>query len=99
MWRTHAGQLFAASIELFVAARTDPDLRERMAEVERETTALIYSLAQEIFPDRARDRQFRAALDTALAAIRGLALLNFIEPVDERRWRALKRQLLAMASD
>ena len=98
MWRTHVGQLFTASIELFVAARTDADLRERMVEVERDTTKLIYSLAQGLFPERARDRQFRAALDTALAAIRGLAVLNFIEPVDERRWRALKRQLLAMAA-
>ena len=97
MWRVHASPLFAASIELFVASRTDADLRARMVEVERDTTALIYALAKDLFPERASDKPFRDALDAALAAIRGLALLHFVDAVDERRWRALKRRLMAMA--
>lgn len=97
LWRSHAGPLFAASIEMFVAARTDPELRERLGELEREVTGTISSALESVFGDDARDRAFRELVETSLAAMRGLALLQFIDGHDvERRWRAIRRRLLAL---
>jgi AcrR family transcriptional regulator len=97
LWRSHAGPLFAASVEMFVAARTDPDLRERLGELEREVTGTISAALENVFGDQARDRAFRELVETSLASMRGLALLQFIDGRDvERRWRSIRRRLLAM---
>lgn len=102
VWDLHMSPLFVASMELYVAARTDPELRARLGEVEREVNAAIIAGTAELFPDRVGDRAFREALDAALAAVRGTALLTFIEEPGAptaRRWPAVRRQLLKMSDE
>jgi AcrR family transcriptional regulator len=96
VWAMHTSRLFAASMELFVAARTDPELRSRLVEVERDVSQTISAGLVGLFPDRAGDRAFRESIDADLAAMRGLAILGFVYPDKEidKRWRALRRRLL-----
>jgi AcrR family transcriptional regulator len=97
LWRIHMGPLFAASVELWVAARVDHDLRERLQEVEREIAILTSSGVNDLFPDLAKVPGFRDAVDAGLATMRGLALLGFVigEREVERRWSGARRTLIA----
>ncbi|MDX6615471.1 MAG: hypothetical protein QOD60_562 [Solirubrobacterales bacterium] len=101
MWAQHKGPLYAASIELFVAARTDPDLRKRMVEVEREVTRTIAKGLLDLAPESAARREFRDAVDLTLSAMRGLALLSFADPeMDiDRRWAAMRKLLIERVAD
>jgi AcrR family transcriptional regulator len=97
IWSLHNGPLYAASVELFVAARTDPELRARLAEVERDVTNQVYASAGESFADGGNPKALRECLDLTLAAMRGLALLEFADTGSgKRRWPRTKRRLLAM---
>ena len=97
LWRIHTGPLFAASVELWVAARNDSELRERLVEVEREMALRISTDIADLFEEHAPKREFREGVDASLAAMRGLALLGFVngEREVERRWPGVRRRLLA----
>jgi len=97
LWRIHMGPLFAASVELWVAARVDENLRARLIEVEREMAAITASGVNDLFPDLAKVAAFREAVDASLATMRGLALLGFVvgEREIERRWAGARRTLIA----
>jgi len=101
MWAQHKGPLYAASIELFVAARTDAELRKRLAEVERDVTRTISKGMLDLAPDSAAKREFRDAVDLTLSAMRGLALLSFADPEKDidRRWAAMREPLIQRLSD
>jgi AcrR family transcriptional regulator len=98
LWRSHSGPLFAASVEMFVAARTDADLRAELREVESEITAAVGAALEDVFGEVARQRAFRELVETSLASMRGLALLAFYDGDRdvERRWRAVRSRLLDM---
>ncbi len=97
LWTLHTSPLFAASMELIIASRTDPELRKRMIEVEREIGEQIDSNMRDLFPGEARSQEFRAGVDTVLSAMRGLAMLSFADSKAEveRRWQAMRERLLA----
>ncbi len=97
LWGIHTGPLFAASVELWVAARADEDLRLRLVEVEREIAALTLAGIDDLFPEMTGRREFREAVDASLATMRGLALLRFVndEREMERRWAGARRTLVA----
>jgi AcrR family transcriptional regulator len=82
-WDVHASPLFVAALELWVAARTD-------------VTQAVTSVAPTLFPKLAARQTFNAELEATMAAIRGLALLRFVDEPEEieRRWRAVKRRML-----
>ena len=95
IWHQHSTPLFTAAIELFVAARTDPELRERMSKVEREVTADAYAAAAEVMPGFEQQPVLRDWLDASLALMRGIAILNFVDSGSgTRRWPRLRQRLL-----
>jgi hypothetical protein len=97
LWSIHAGPAFQATMELWVAARTDPEVRDALGDVARDVTGMIALSARELYPDLIVKRGANAVLDTSLAAIRGLAILRFHgDPHVERRWAATRRHLLAL---
>lgn len=102
LWRSHAGPLFQAALELWVAARTDAELAEAVRGVDRQVTAQIWEGAELLFGPVARNRAFAEDLETALATMRGLALLlsagNDPKAV-EKRWRAARKRILAMLAE
>lgn len=95
IWRLHRGPVFAAAMELWVAARTDAEVRAGLAEVARDINRLITGAAADLFPQLATKAGAGPLLDTALAAVRGLAMLEFHgDPHVEKRWRATRAHLL-----
>jgi AcrR family transcriptional regulator len=97
LWRIHNGPLFAASVELWVASRSDEEMRLRLVEVEREVAAITAKGIDELFPEMAGNREFRDVVDVSLATMRGLALTRSVigEREIERRWSRARRTLVA----
>ncbi len=96
VWELHTGPVFQATMELWVAARTDREIRAAMDVVARDITRIIGQGATELFPDLMAKPRAAEVLELALATMRGLALLNFTgEQADvQRRWRRLRAHLL-----
>lgn len=101
LWAIHTSPLFAASMELILASRTDPELRDRMVEVERDVTQRINANLVDLFPELAGERRFRDSVDATLAAMRGVGMLAFFDSKAEvdRRWRALRPRLIALVGE
>jgi AcrR family transcriptional regulator len=97
LWRIHNGPAVQATLELWIAARTDPGLSEAMRELERDVTGMLLDGAGELLPKRTADPNFNVYLDATLALIRGLAMTAPVDgaSVVERRWQAIRPHLLA----
>jgi AcrR family transcriptional regulator len=97
-WEIHKGPVFQAAMELWVAARTDPEIRVAMDEVARDVTRMIAAGASELFPELMARRRAGELLDMALATMRGQAMLRFTsDHADvERRWRRARGHLLEL---
>jgi AcrR family transcriptional regulator len=100
LWEAHKGPAFDASLELWVAARTDPEMRSRVLDYERAVAYASWELAAEQIGPIAHDPDFHYAIDAALATMRGYALLRGSRGEDsdavERRWAAVRPRLLAL---
>jgi AcrR family transcriptional regulator len=98
VWEIHTGPVFQATMELWVAARTDPEIRGAMAEVARDITRLIAQGGVELFPELMAKRRSGELLDMGLATMRGLALLGFTTEAAEveRRWRRARTHLIEL---
>lgn len=97
LWEVHKGPLMAAMAELLVAARTDPELRERLVGAQREALEATAAVGAHVFPD-APAHVVARLLDTALAAQRGLALLGFVdEAAADAMWEAARGHVLDLA--
>jgi AcrR family transcriptional regulator len=98
LWELHKGPLMAAVAELAVAARTDLDLRNQFAPVQREAIAGSSSITAHLFPRAAGDPPQLALIHTALGTMRGLALLGFVDPpAADALWPSTRRHLLTLA--
>lgn len=97
-WEMHTGPVFQATMELWVAARTDPEISQAMEEVARDVTRMIATGAAEMFPELMARPRAGEILDMGLAIMRGLAMLRFTgEEADvERRWRRARGHLLEL---
>ena len=98
VWEIHTGPVFQATMELWVAARTDPELRAEMDEVQRDVTRMVGRVAAELFPELMAKAHAGEVLELGMATMRGLAMLRFTsDPADvERRWRRARAYLLGL---
>jgi AcrR family transcriptional regulator len=100
MWELHGGPLFQASTELWVAARTDADLRATLAKLQHEVAQLNALAAPILFPEMADQRGFAQVIDTGQAAIRGLALLAFVDESEaDAAWPAVRAHIIELSRD
>lgn len=93
----YSGPLFAAVIELSLAARGDTELREVIAVEERNISHAMETTVTAIFGEEAPVVAER--WPTVLSAIRGLALLKLLghAPASvDRQWVATRRELLEL---
>ena len=94
VWQFYAGPTFVAALELWVAARTNADLREHLLVVEeridREGRALVAEIAPEI------DEPSGLATRHAVATMRGIAMRRalYLDADIDAEWRAVKPLLL-----
>lgn len=75
-----------ASLELHMAARTDPELRAAFAPVAAEHHRRILEMARELFPAAtARNRRFETFIDLALAVLQGAAVGALAHSTEQSR--------------
>ena len=100
IWEEYKGPLFEAVLELWVASRTDPDLRGKLIEIERNVGAAITEVAQESLGAVAKRKGFMDDLVFALSTIRGLALLRVSNDIDAEtlalRWEQARERLVKL---
>ena len=99
-WELLKGPLFAAMIELWVAARTDPELRGELAEAEHDGTRLVASAVHALYTEVADEPGFGELLASGRATMRGLAMARFVDDSGtEQAWPAIRAQLLERAAE
>jgi AcrR family transcriptional regulator len=100
LWEEHQGPIFAATLELWVASRTEPELRQELQRIERDVAAAIVREAELALGPIARRPGFADDLIVALATVRGLALLEISNGGGGRalakRWRRTRERLLQL---
>jgi AcrR family transcriptional regulator len=96
MWEIHQGSLQYAAMEMWVAARTDPELCAQLTEVEPEARAALLKFTATAFADYVDHPRFQHVMYTALDTVRGLVLLGLsnsdIGQLDTR-WKRAKSDL------
>lgn len=102
LWDTLHGPLFAATLELWVAAKNNPDLAAALAPHEHELGRDIRAGIAEMFGDElAGHEAFPELLSVLLSSMRGVALTYTFERRDHRldpnlvTWKRLARTYLS----
>ena len=96
LWDVHQGPIFVATVELWVAGRTDPLLASEMAKFEPLATSNILTALQQAFPGRDASRELVSFIFTAMDTIRGILISNFVEPDKTRAKRQWDRAATAL---
>jgi AcrR family transcriptional regulator len=102
LWEEHQGAAFHAALELWVASRTDPELREKLHRIERDVATSIAREAEAALGASARRPGFTDDVIFALATIRGLALLQISNGGSsralDRLWVQARERLVPLLS-
>lgn len=93
-----AGDLFTAALELWVAARTDPDLKPSVVELEARLGRACHRVAVTLLDADESRPGVREAVQATLDLARGLALANLLTD-DRRRRSGIVRQWARMLDD
>jgi AcrR family transcriptional regulator len=97
-WELFSGPLFRAVLELAVQARADPELRDALEPAERMFGRGAIPLLRPAFRRAPDDERLDEVIGTALATIRGLALLRVLEPENDPgvSWPQVRPRLLSL---
>jgi AcrR family transcriptional regulator len=101
IWDLHQGSIFVATVELWVAGRTDPTLAREMAKFEPVATANLIAGMAHVFPGAEAGNELRSFFFTAMDVIRGILISNFVEPDAtraKRQWDRASTSLLAVGA-
>lgn len=96
LWESHQGPMFVATVELWVAARTDPVLARHVERVEPLVNSTLISAVAQLVPDHAVRKDLRNFVYTAMDALRGILLASFVDRDTaraRRRWNRACEQL------
>ena len=96
LWEAHQGPMFIATVELWVAARTDPVLAAHVERVEPVVNSTLISAIAQLVPDHAARKELRNFVYTAMDALRGILLNSFVDSDNaraRRRWDRACEQL------
>jgi AcrR family transcriptional regulator len=99
LWQLHHEPVFIAALELWVAARTDLELRANLTRFAREFTATTAALGVEMLPEMSAHPDFRARMELAMSSMRGLAMHQAVDTPRNitRAWSLVRAQLLSLA--
>jgi AcrR family transcriptional regulator len=99
LWDLHRGPTFVATVELWVAARTDADLRRHVATIEPVVLAILRDAADRSGPSGVTSdpdgAELLDAVFTAMDTMRGLMISAWHLPARQRnaRWRRARERL------
>jgi AcrR family transcriptional regulator len=102
LWEAHQGPMFVATLELWVAARTNPVLLQEIKRVEPLVNDTLAAAVAQVLPDGTQQKKLRNAVYTAMDALRGVMVLS---PVDDdatitrRRWNRACEDLRKVIAD
>ena len=101
LWDSLHGPLFAATLELWVAAKNNPELAAALAPQEHEVGRAIRRAVAEVFgPELSTRDRFAELVSLLLSSMRGVALTYAFERRNHREdpnlvtWKSLARALL-----
>lgn len=80
LWCIYCDPRLAGVFELFLAARTDPDLQQRLTPVMADHAAREVAFARLLFPDAALRPDFEAVVLGLLSTLQGAAVASFVMP-------------------
>lgn len=97
-WHVHTGPEVQAAMELWMAARNDPELRPVLRELDQSVLQILDATAAALFPNQGSDPVLAELIELTLATVRGFAMLPPVtEPNElEELWQAAKRHLVAL---
>jgi AcrR family transcriptional regulator len=90
--RTFTGRLYAVALEVWVAARTDPELRAALAPLERRIGRELFQLTVDVLDVDGADPDVREAVQLTLELMRGLGVAGLLTEDRKRRQRLLRWQ-------
>jgi AcrR family transcriptional regulator len=97
LWEDFSSPVFTVFVKLWIAAADDAELHERLAVAERGIARAIGRLAAESIGDMRDQSGWEGRLLIALAALRGLALMEHFEPRTEPQadpWPSAREALI-----
>jgi hypothetical protein len=89
IWESHQGPIFAATVELWIAARTDPALAQQVERVEPIVNGALVGAIAQLLPEQVAQKELRDIIYTAMDALRGILVSSFGDPEPHRarrRW-------------
>jgi AcrR family transcriptional regulator len=100
MWGLLKGPLLQASVELWIAARTDVELREHLIAAQRDGARWIAAGGRMSYPELVERPGFAQLVATGWANMRGLAMLRLVNEADaDRAWPAMRAHLLGLIAE
>ncbi|MCB0862644.1 MAG: TetR family transcriptional regulator [Solirubrobacterales bacterium] len=102
LWEEHQGDAFDALLELWVASRTDEEMREHLFKIERDVgVAIVEELATALGAIADRP-DFNDDMIYILATMRGLSMMRISHGVSDsslnRRWQEIRQRLALILS-
>lgn len=100
IWDIHSGPVFTANAELWLAARTDPELRAEIAAVEPTASGAIIGFVQRFPLPKHLQREMQNFLFTAMDTVRGVMFGAYATLDDQQRdarWQRAKADLRMLA--
>ncbi len=91
LWEAHQGPMFIATLELWVAARTDPVLAHQIERVEPVVNSALIAAIAQLLPEHPAQKQLRNIIYTAMDALRGILVASFVDRDSERTRRRWER--------
>lgn len=100
IWEIHQGPMFIATVELWVAGRTDRALALEMERLEPVVTNSLVVAVSQFLPEELVKKEFLGFVYTAMEVIRGILIASFVDSDPSRarrRWDRAVPSLRAVA--
>lgn len=91
LWESHQGPMFIATVELWVAARTDRALARHIERVEPVVNGTLIAAIAQLMPGHPAQKEIRNVVYTAMDALRGILVSSFIDDDPQRARRRWER--------
>ncbi|PQM52467.1 TetR/AcrR family transcriptional regulator [Mycolicibacter virginiensis] len=91
LWEAHQGPMFIATVELWVAARTDRVLAQHIERVEGVVNGTLVAAIAQLMPGHPAQKEIRNVVYTAMDVLRGILVSNFVDDDPQRARRRWER--------
>ena len=98
LWQVFQSDELAASLELELAARTDPSLRADLEPVLALNAGRIRDLTAELFPNAVRDELYERTIDLVFELMQGMAVSHIVDRSGDH-YRRLLDHVVELATD